>query len=846
METPGQIASTPLTLVFTDMVGSSAAKRAASLGADASTRDEAYLDAVQSRHLRLVRECLAVYRGKEIMTIGDSFFLTFDDTQTALLCCAEIQMRLKAQPIMTASGPMRLRIGIHCGTPKFFENSWHGTDVDTAARAESAGSPEQIVVTDAARKQLGEMPGIQIRPLGTFGLRGVGDVALWDADYDNHGLRRPQLMSLEKVRRNARMKLLRRAGYGVLAAVFLVAAFLVYRQRQNSRITEKDKLILADFDNKTGDPVFDATLKEALSIQLEQSPVLQLVGDQELHADLRYLNQPTEQRITPELARQLGQREGIKAYIAASVASLGSSYVVSIDAVNCATGDVIARSQAEAADKNHVLTAVSTAATTLRGKLGESLASVQKLSTPFEEVTTSSLEAFHAFSLGEDAHRRGADPEATVFYKQAVELDPNFAMGYARLGIVYSNFGQAAKSVEYLQKAYDLREHATEHERRYITAQLYSSRGDIPNTIAAFQLVLASYPRDPSSLNNLGIIYGSAGDTEKAISYYEKVVDTSPWDIAADDNAAGTLLQLGRTAEARKYLDASAAASSGNDTNLIADQAVYAFTTGDPSWRRFASSGVNRPDGFLIDEALSDISYMQGSLADARAAAESGAQFAIRAKAPDAAGNILSSAALFEAEYGECSQANADAKKALNLDASIQTQPAATMAMAVCGEGATSLPALRKLAAALPDNTLLNVEYLPVAEAGLDLQQHRNAEALKLLENTNVYPLTSIAPILQAQALFALHRPAEAIGVLAPVLKWRYNETQMGPSGSMPSYGMAMLLTARAQTMSGDKTAATHTYQSVIELWKNADAGFKPLADAKKELSALQAGTATP
>ncbi len=511
MEPNEQQAARPITLVFTDMVGSSAAKRAAGSGADAVARDEAFLDGVQSRHLHVVRECLPAYNGKEIMTIGDAFFLTFNNPKSALLCCSEIQLRLKAAPIMTDSGPLKLRIGIHVGTPKFFENSWHGTDVDIASRAESAGSGEQIILTDAAKSQLGDLPGIQFRPLGTFDLKGVGKIKLWDADYDQHGPRKPQFPSLEQVRRKARLKILRQVGFVALAAGLIAGSFLFYQHRQRNQITEKDKLILADFDNKTGDPVFDATLKEALSIQLEQSPVLQLVGDQEIHADLRYLNQPSDQRITPGLAREVGQREGIKAYISASLISLGNSYVISVDALNCATGDAIARVQVEAADKNHVLAAVSTAASTLRAKLGESLASVQKLTTPYMDVTTSSLEAFHAFSLGEDAHRKGSDPEATVFYKQAVDLDPNFAMAYARLGVVEGNLGMVAKSIETLGKAYNLREHATERERLYIAAAYASAKGDLPSSIASYESLLAAYPNDAAGLNNIAGAYQYGG-----------------------------------------------------------------------------------------------------------------------------------------------------------------------------------------------------------------------------------------------------------------------------------------------------------------------------------------------
>jgi class 3 adenylate cyclase/tetratricopeptide (TPR) repeat protein len=833
------VSAAPLALVFTDMVGSSAAKRDASLGDNPTIRDSNYLDAVQTRHLRLVRECVAAHGGKEIMTIGDAFFLTFDDARAALLCSAEIQMRLRAQPIMTSNGPLQLRIGMHVGRPKFFENSWHGTDVDTAARAESAGSPEQIIVTETARFYLGEMAGVQLRPLGTFALKGVGDVKLYDADYDHHGPRKPQLPSVELQRRQTRVKLLWRAGYAALVLLIALGGLYYYRHHHNTTFTERDKVILADFDNKTGDPVFDATLKEALSIQLEQSPYLQLVSDQELHADLRYLNQPTEQRITPELARELGQREGIKAYISASVANIGTSYVVSINAINTATGDAIARAQAESPDKNHVLTAVATAATSIRTKLGESIASVQKLTTPFMDVTTSSLEAFHAYSLGESDHQKAADPEAMTYYKQAIELDPNFAMAYARLGVVYGNFGQLGKARENLAKAYDLREHATERERLYITAQYASTKGDIPGTIEGYQALLTAYPNDPAALNNIGIIYTNAGDSLKSVHYYQQVADTEPWDISSDDNVAGTLLCLDRPQDAKKYIAFSTSVNTGVDTPLIVNQALYALETGSAPWKSYAGSADSRPDGYLLSQTYSDIDEMQGSLVEARTFADQGARSALQAKAPDAAGNVLSTAAAMEAELGECSAAPAIAKRALTLDASIQTLPAASYALAACGQGATILAALRKLAHDFPDNTLANDVYLPQTQAAMALFGHRPQDVLTLLEPARPYAMASFVPILEGEAYLELHRPSDALDALKPATDYRYLEAQNGFNGEIPSYSMALLLSARAQVMLGDKASATKNYQRVIDLWKNADPGFKPLADAKKELAAL-------
>jgi anti-anti-sigma factor len=196
-----------ITLVFTDMVDSSAAKQAPSLGNNAAERDAAFLESIQSRHVRLIRECVEAHQGREIMTIGDSFFLTFEDPRSALLCSKEVQLRLRSEPIVTAQGRLQLRIGIHMGRPRYFENSWYGTDVDTAARAQSIGSPDQVIVTEAVQQALTDLPDVSIRPLGAFELKGIGEVKLFDADYDDHGLRRARVPSVEEARFRERMNL---------------------------------------------------------------------------------------------------------------------------------------------------------------------------------------------------------------------------------------------------------------------------------------------------------------------------------------------------------------------------------------------------------------------------------------------------------------------------------------------------------------------------------------------------------------------------------------------------------------------------------------------------------------
>ncbi len=666
---------------------------------------------------------------------------------------------------------------------------------------------------------------------------------LWDADYDARGLRKPRMNSLEEIRRGKWIKLAKNAAVVLLALALGVGLYFSLRPHPKTRITDKDQIIVADFDNKTGDPVFDSTLKEALDIQLEQSPYLQLVNDQELHGDLRYLGQPADQKITPALAREIGQREGIKAYLASSVANLGNSYVVSIDAVNCATGEVFAREQAEAPDKPHVLTAVATAATNLRAKLGESLASVQKLTTPYLDVTTSSLEAFHAFSLGEDEHRKGRDlPEAESFYQQAVSLDPDFAMAYARLGTVYSNSGSNTKGIEYLQKAMSLRERVTERERIYIESQLAVQQQNMPKALEIFKLYTTTYPRDSSAWNNSGIVYSFVGQFEKAASSFERSYQIAKWDVIGATNAAGMLLQINNLPEAKHYLDEARVEGGMEDTNSISVMMLYDFQTGKPDWRREIALTAERQDGFILDQLASNASFSQGHMTDAIADAERGSQRAATAKLPDTAANLLTTLAINDVQLGDCQHARTLSHRALVLDHSIQTVPNAALSLALCGEGATALAEAEKLARDNPDNTLANQIYLAEVKAAIALAAHHPDQVKTMLAQGEAFGDASYIPYLEGLAYLQQKNAAAAISALAPARRWSGTSLQVGANGCLqvPLYSTALLLTARAQAMQGDKAAAIKTYQQLLDAWKTADAGFKPREDAQHELAALR------
>src|SRR5271166_4668843 len=500
----------------------------------------------------------------------------------------------------------------------------------------------------------------------------------------------------------------------ILAAI---AAGLYWRKHQAARITDRDFLILADFTNQTGDPVFDSTLKEALAIQLEQSPMLRLVSDAELHNNLQYLGQARDQKITPDLAQQLGQRLGVKAYLAGSIATLGSSYVIQINAVNCGTGEVLAREQVTAADKTGVLQAVSNAATAMRARLGESMASIQKLTTPYTNVTTASLQAFHAFSLGEDEHRMGRDfPQASSFYEEAIRLDPGFAMAYARLGVAYGNEGALAKADEYLKKAYDLRERVTERERMYIESQYALQQFDMPKALDSYKLFVATYQWDAAAWNNLATAYTIVGDYEQAVTGYEKTWEIARWDNTAATNAAGTLIDLGRMQEAARYLK-EARDEGGDSMAYHSTLMVNDLFSGSPDWEKQIQWAASRPDGFLLQSTAAEMYFYLGKLHEADRQWDQAGQKAEQQHLPDVAGGIYSTRALHDALASNCSVARDVAHRSLTLDHSVATVPDAALALALCGEEGAALKETEHLAAQAPMNTLVNDIYLPEVKA---------------------------------------------------------------------------------------------------------------------------------
>jgi class 3 adenylate cyclase/tetratricopeptide (TPR) repeat protein len=837
--------TTPLALVFTDMVGSSAAKRAASLGSDASARDRAYLEGIQSKHLRLIRTTVAEHNGQEIMTIGDSFFLTFEEVSDAVRCAAAIQQRLRAFPIDTPSGPLQLRIGIHVGTPEFFENSWHGTDVDMAARVESAGVGQQILLSDAARAAAGEMSGITFRPLGTYVLKGVGEVKLWDCDYDNNGQRDSHLVSVEATRKTqffARSL----AAVAMLIVVCLGGFFFWQRykdkqeaaEEKNKVVLSKDSIILADLANKTGDPVFDTTLTQAIAIQLEQSPVLNLISQQHLRQSLQYMGRPETDKITPEIAREIGQREGIKAYLSGDVVKLGNSYVITLSAQNTNNGDNIASEQAQAPDKDHVLEAVGKVSAQMRAHLGESLASIEKLDTPFGQATTASLEAFRAYALGDVEHEKGLDlPQAEGHYKQAIELDPNFAMAWARLAVVYSNSGQHGRALPAFTKAFELSKNVSERERLYIQAHYYNNAtGDLAKAVDTLELSVKTYPLDLSAPINLGVAQGALGELEASLNSNLKAAQIDPSDSVAQSNILGAYVGLDRFQDAEKTWAEIQRLQIADGTEVL--QGVYQlyFLEGNTAgMAQVLAKGEGRADQYLLTASAAFSQEFSGRYRAAENSWNETVRQAGAQKATDAEASNLLYLVSGRAIAGFCEDAPKSVHAALGFDKSKPTLMQVAFTAALCNDHADADPILAKLGRDYPEDTIIQKVVIPQSRAAMAIADHQPAVAIQELEGSKSFDLVSDGAYLRGLAYLELKDAANAIDAFQRATQYKGACLTL-----LQDYGQGRLGLARAYVMSGDKASAKKTYEDLLTLWKDADPDLPQLLAAKQEYAALK------
>ncbi len=462
----------------------------------------------------------------------------------------------------------------------------------------------------------------------------------------------------------------------------------------------KDSIILASFINQTGDPVFDTTLNQALRIDLEQSPVINVVSEDHLRQSVKYLGKPDDTVITPAIAREIGEREGFKAILTGTIAKLGNEYVITLTAKNTATGDEIASEQVTASDKDHVLPVLGTAAASMRAKLGEDLASIAKLNTPFGQATTPSLEAFRAYALGDVAHGKALNiPEAEGHYLHAIELDPNFAMAYARLGAIYANAGMQAKQNEYFTKAFELSSHVSEVERLYIAGHYYQGvTGNIPKTIETLQESIQTYPAQNDAYVNINDAYEFIGQDEAGLPYGQKAAAMYPEDAITSSSLLTDYLALNRWEEARAEMERAHKLGLDASTDVAAGFLWGYFLLGEPQQVERLVAGVSgRPDEFVVTSTFAVTQQFSGQYRLADATLQRAFEQAGRAKAPDAQASILLANAAGRGLAGLCDGNEAMVKKALALDKSTPTLELAALTAAFCGNGKVALPIAEEL-----------------------------------------------------------------------------------------------------------------------------------------------------
>jgi len=620
----------------------------------------------------------------------------------------------------------------------------------------------------------------------------------------------------------------------LVVAAALAARFYLRRPRG---LTEKDSILLTDFINTTGDPVFDGTLKKALAVELEQSPFLNVFPEARVRQTLKFMGKTGDERITTEIGREICQRDGIKAMLVGSIASLGSQYVITLGTVNAATGDSLGEAQTQAGSKEQVLGALNDAGSRIRQKLGESLASVQKFDKPLQQATTSSLEALKAFTLG-DATRNKSDLAAIPFYQHAIELDPNFAMAYARMGTSYGNTGQNELQEKYEAKAFELRDRASERERLYITAHYYTDTGQIEKGIAAYELFKQTYPRDQAPYNNLAITQFSLGQFEKSLENAREALRLDPDTPYGYVNTATAYAALGRVDEAKATVNQELQHNLGGvfaHTFL----AVLAWNQNDSATleKELSLAKAAGPEGTFADTGLhTALAAWAGHMRQAGELFSQLKEISLSAHLTEPAANSLASQAIWEVIYEQRQAAISHATAALQLSPTLNVAINASFALAVAGEDRRASDVLSPFVKRYPDNIFLQHLSLPGVQAIAELNHHNPEKALELLKTAAPYDGgdTGTHYLRGTAYLLAGHAP-EAEQEYQKVLQLRLARS-FGPD---PAVEMAQLGLARAYASQGDKAKARTAYQDVLANWKTADSDLPLLEKVKAEYAKL-------
>jgi tetratricopeptide (TPR) repeat protein/class 3 adenylate cyclase len=786
------------------------------------------------------------------LPIGDGMALVFfRDPEAPVRCALELTETLRGH------AEINLRMGIHTG-PVYrvadinANRNVAGGGINIAQRVMDCGDAGHILVSSAEAEVLGQVSAwcSMLHDLGEVEVKHGVRIHLYNLYNDKAGNsvlptkiseQRAALSPDASTTKDKRLVALTAAGMVILAFAFI--GWLIFAHKAHLPSTT-DAIVLADFANTTGDPVFDDTLRQGLSVQLEQSPFLDLVSERKVNETLKLMGRAAGDRLTPEVTREVCQRTRSKAMLTGSIAGLGSQYVIGLKASNCNNGDVLAEAQEQAARKEVVLKALDNAAISLRSKLGESLSSVQKYATPVEEATTPSLEALKAFSLGRKMVFAKGNTSALPYYKRAVELDPNFAMPYVAMSAVYSSLSEVGRADETARKAYDLRQKVSERERLGIEGVYYlQTTGELEKAAQTYEMWQQTYPRENVPYTDMAFILASLGNWENTLEECREAIRLEPNDVLNYANLGNAYANLNRLDEAEAVYKQAKERKLEGET-LLAGRYLLAFQKGDaPQMAQLLSASMGKQgteDLLLATQADTEAWY--GKLKNANELTHRAMDSAQHNDAKETAATYQAAAALRELGSGNRPQARADADAALKLAPNRDVRAIAALVLARAGDTARAEKLAAELDKTSPLDTLVQRYWLPTIRAAIALQGKDPQRAVELLKVAGTIELgqpTGLAVYLcpayfRGEAYLMLQDGSSGATEFQKFIDHR------GLVSNFPWGALARLGLARAYAMQGATVKARAKYQDFLTLWKDADPDIPILKQAKAEYAKLQ------
>jgi eukaryotic-like serine/threonine-protein kinase len=652
---------------------------------------------------------------------------------------------------------------------------------------------------------------------------------------------------LKPAKKPTRFRWAATTGATILVIGLVVGGWLFFSNKAHA-LTDKDTIVLADFTNTTGDAVFDGTLRQGLSVQLEQSPFLSIIPDQQIQQTLHMMGQKPDVKLTPEIARDLCQRTASAAVLDSSIAQIGTQYLLTIKAVNCVTGESLASTEAQASDKNHVLDALGKTASEIRNRLGESLSTVQKFDTPLEQATTSSLEALQAFSSGYKIATRTGGPAAAIpFFKHAVELDPNFALAYALLGRLYGDIKQYSIAADYTRKAYELRERTSEPERYFITASYHIIvTGNMEKAEQTSELWAQTYPRSPAPHMFLsGLIYPVLGQYEKQLEEGKEAVRLNPDSPIPYSSLMSSYIALNRLGEAKAAYEQALGRKLNRATYHTQLYEIAFLQNEAAGMAEQVAWSAGKPE--IEDELLgleADTAAYSGRLKEAREFSRRAAESAERADKRETAATYSALASLREALFGNADEARRHVTSSVVGPTGRDVEYYTVLALACVGDEGKLQGLTKDLGKRFPEDTIMQFNYLPTLHAKLAVSRGEASEAIENLRVATPYELGKVSssnnwsamyPIyVRGQAYLAAHEGSEAAAEFQKILDHR------GIVLNEPIGALAHLQIGRAYAMQGDTAKAKAAYQDFLTFWKDADSDIAILKQAKAEYAKLR------